>query len=404
MAQNLPILVVGGGIGGLTAAIALGRSGRRVKLIERAERFEPIGYGIQLGPNAFHVFDQLGIASDVLRQASLPEEGQLRDAITGDLIARLPMSDEIKRRYGNPYAVIHRGDLHEVLLDACDRVKTVDLENSCELKSFDDNGSKVTARTVTDRQIDAAALIAADGVWSRIRTQMFQDEPPQQFGYVAMRCLRPIEEFPRELAPNAVILWTGSRYHMIHYPLRGGKLFNVVVGFRLQAPGSDTSADPAQQMFSLFANACPEVRALLKYIDTSRYWDIVAFNPIPEWTKGRVALIGDAAHAMLQAMAQGACQAIEDSLTIAACIDENGEDYEAAFRKYHSGRLLRATRVQYMSRYMWEAIHVYGAMRNLRNDMFARMSSTDVLESLQWLYSRPVGVADRDAYCLSFAA
>jgi salicylate hydroxylase len=107
---------------------------------------------------------------------------------------------------------------------------------------------------------------------------------------------------------------------------------------------------------------------------------------------------------MLQAMAQGACQAIEDSLTIAACIDENGEDYEAAFRKYHSGRLLRATRVQYMSRYMWEAIHVYGAMRNLRNDIFARMSSTDVLESLQWLYSRPVGVADRDAYCLSFAA
>jgi 2-polyprenyl-6-methoxyphenol hydroxylase-like FAD-dependent oxidoreductase len=405
VAQELPILVVGGGIGGLTAAIALGRSGRSVKLIERAERFEPIGYGIQLGPNAFHVFDQLGIAKEVLSQSTLPEEGQLRDAVSGEVIAQLPMGTEIKRRYGNPYAVIHRGDLHEVLLEACDRLKIVDLENSCELKSFDDKENKVTATTVTGREIDGSALIAADGVWSRIRAQMFQDEPPQQFGYVAMRCLRPIVDFPRELAPNAVVLWTGTRYHMIHYRLQGGKLFNVVVGFRLQALGSDTPADAAQQMSSLFANACPQVRELLKFIDTSKYWDIVAFNPISEWTKGRVALIGDAAHAMLQAMAQGACQAIEDSLTIANCISENGEDYEAAFRNYQSRRLLRATRVQYMSRYMWEAIHVYGAMRNLRNDMFARMNSVDVLESLEWLYSRPSGVAEnKDPYSMSFAA
>lgn len=190
---------------------------------------------------------------------------------------------------------------------------------------------------------------------------------------------------------------------MIHYPLRGGKLFNVVVGFRLQVP-SPAGPDPTQQMLSLFANACPQVRELLKYIDTSRYWDIVAFNPISEWTRGRVALIGDAAHAMLQAMAQGACQAIEDSLTIAACIDEKGDDYAAAFQEYQARRLLRATRVQYMSRHMWEAIHVYGALRNLRNDMFARMTGADVLESLEWLYSQPGSAAHTDPYCLSLAA
>jgi 2-polyprenyl-6-methoxyphenol hydroxylase-like FAD-dependent oxidoreductase len=405
VAQDLPILVVGGGIGGLTTAIALGRQGRQVKLIERAERFEPIGYGIQLGPNAFHVFDRLGIAKDVLKQSSIPDEGLLRDAISGEVIARLPMGKEIVHRYGNPYAVIHRGDLHEILLNACDGLNTVDLENSCELKSVNDDGNKVTATTVTDRRLDGCALIAADGVWSKIRSQMFQDEPPQAFGYVAMRCLRPIGEFPRELAPNAVLLWTGPRCHMIHYPLRGGKLFNVVVGIRVQQqPETSKPADAAQQMLSLFTNACPHVRELLKHIDTTRSWDIVAFNPIPEWTKGRVALIGDAAHAMLQAMAQGACQAIEDSLTIADCISENGEDYQAAFRNYQSRRLLRATRVQYMSRYMWETIHVYGAMRSLRNDMLARMSSADVLESLEWLYRRPRGAAEKDPYSMSFAA
>uniref|UniRef100_UPI0024689FE2 FAD-dependent monooxygenase n=1 Tax=Halomonas sp. 25-S5 TaxID=2994065 RepID=UPI0024689FE2 len=159
MQENQTALIAGGGLGGLTAAVALGQTGRRVKVIERAEAFAPIGYGIQLGPNALHMFDKLGLAEEVLRYSSLAEDVLVRDAITGESIARIPMGREVCERYGQPYAVIHRADLHEVLLEACRGIDTVELESGCALTSFEDLGESVRVETTSGESFSAAALI-----------------------------------------------------------------------------------------------------------------------------------------------------------------------------------------------------------------------------------------------------
>lgn len=386
-----PIVVAGGGIGGLSAAIAVGRD-REVTLLEQADRFEPIGYGIQLGPNAFHMFDEIGISDAVLSRSSLPENGQLRDALSGEVFAELPMGAAIQERYGQPYAVIHRGDLHEALLEACAKLDTVTLVNSAQVTGYEEEGETVTVSTSNGETYTAAALLGADGLRSQIRARLVPECKAEKVGYVALRGLLSKADVPQDLAPNSVVLWCGPGFHMIHYPLRGDDLFNVVAVFRVpDGDLPDTSEEIAARLLCAFEQSCPEVHALLQYVDLTQHWEIASIYPIRDWTLGRVALLGDAAHAMVQAMAQGACQAIEDAVAVAGCMRRHGDDMTEAFREYHALRLLRATRVQYMSRYMWELIHVHGAYRELRRDMLRNVSPTDALERLNWLYDRPRG-------------
>jgi 2-polyprenyl-6-methoxyphenol hydroxylase-like FAD-dependent oxidoreductase len=387
--MTTPLTIVGGGIGGLSSAIALARKGKLVQVMERAGEFRAIGYGIQLGPNAFQAFQHLGIEQEVLGKCSLPHEGLLRDAHTAEVLLRVPMGSRMKECYGKPYAVIHRADLHQVLLDGCSRLG-VGLTTNCELLNFSDDGGSVELETTRGRRV-ASALIAADGVASKVRSKLFNTLEPQKLGYAAFRAVHPMEKMPAKFGNNAVVLWCGAGYHMIHYPLRGGRLFNLVAVFDYwldQARSSQTSL--ADRLIERFSSACEEVRELLGYVDLSQHWEIATIEPIGEWSKGRVALLGDAAHAMVQAMAQGACQAIEDSVVLAECLaDAAGDEtshIEKSFRAYQGKRILRATRVQYMSRYMWELIHVRDAFSLLRRDLLAKFRESDVLEELSWLY------------------
>ncbi len=388
--MTTPLAIVGGGIGGLSAALALARGGRAVEVIEQADEFRAIGYGIQLGPNAFRAFAQLGIEDEVRAACSLPEEGVLRDAHTAEVLLRLPMGQRMTARYGKPYAVIHRADLHRVLLDAC-RAAGVVLTTDCRLVDFHDDGAAVAlATTRGDRT--APALIAADGVASTVRAKLFGTPVPQKLGYAAFRAVHPMAAMPPACAANAVVLWCGAGYHLIHYPLRGGRLFNLVAVFDYRLGEAEAPQTPlAERLVARFADACDEVRALVRHVDLSRHWEIATIEPIAAWTKGRVALLGDAAHAMLQAMAQGACQAIEDGVALAQCLDQAAGEVEGAFRAYQARRLLRATRVQYMSRYVWELIHVRQAFSLLRRDLLAKFRESDVLEELNWLYGAVAG-------------
>lgn len=394
MSEN-PVAVAGGGIGGLSVAIALARSGKKVRVVEQTSEFRAIGYGIQLGPNAHHVFRRLGIEQNVLDKSVLTDEGVLADAMTGKTLLRLPMGDEMRKRYGQPYGVIHRPDLHEVLVEACAR-EGVELITDCELRGYQDTGEMVKLDTSTG-PIEAPALIAADGIWSKTRASLVGAEPPEKIGYVAFRAVRPMSEIPPHLARNAIVLWCGPACHMIHYPLHGGSIFNLVIGFdyRYNAE-AEAGMSYKERILKRFEGACDDVRGLLPFLDFSKFWEIASINPIATWSRGRVTLLGDSAHAMVQAMAQGACQAVEDALVLADCVANSDGDYADAFSQFNSRRLVRATRIQYMSRFMWELIHVRGAYADLRQSMLDRFNDQDTLESLNWLYDEQMSGIGQD--------
>lgn len=384
------VIVAGCGIGGLSTSIALARKGYSVRTIERAKEIKAIGYGIQLGPNAFHAFSRLGIEDAVLAKCSLPEEGRLLDAVTGETLLNLPMGSAMTDRYGKPYAVIHRRDLHEILTNASIE-NGVELIPGCPLNGFDDTGSGVRVQTGQSEMV-AAALVAADGIWSETRTTLTGAEPPEKLGYVAFRAVVPMSEVDPKLTPNAVMLWCGPGYHMIHYPLRSGELFNVVAAFDYRFAG-DEQLPLEERLFKRFEGACGPVRSLLSLIELHRHWEIYSLAPISTWSKGRITLSGDSAHAMMQAMAQGACQSIEDALVLADRMSSSGGDVEAAFKAFNTSRLMRVARVQYMSRFMWELIHARGAYADLRRQRLAEYRGKDTLEALNWLYETEIDPA-----------
>lgn len=387
MSQRDTVLIAGGGIGGLTAAIALGRKGRPTKVMERADAFGAIGYGIQLGPNAFHMFEKIGLAEDMLRYASLPDDILAYDALTGKKLLRVPLGAAVRERYGQPYAVIHRGDLHKVLVDACNRLGTVELQSGCELASFEDLGDGVRVLTATGESLEGAALIGSDGIHSTVRTQILGPWKEEPIGYAAFRRVVPMEEVPARFAPNSVVCWCGPGFHLVHYPLRGGKLFNMVAVTRYE-PSDDPEALP-KRLLEGYSRSCEPMQALVQYMDFGRHWPIKDITPPSSWSRGRVAIIGDAAHAMVQAMAQGACQAIEDGVQISECLERRDGDYVAAFEDLWHDRLLRAMRTHYLSRYVWEMIHVDEGLAAFRNEMLPQTSDSGWLEKLGWLYQNP---------------
>lgn len=386
------IIIAGGGIGGLSAAIAVALAGRPVTLLERAPRFEPVGYGIQIGPNAMHVFEKLGMLGKIMDKCVIPDACLLSDALSNETIVGMPANEPMIARFGQPYGVIHRGDLHEVLLECCDALPNIVLRNGFEVAGMTDTGSEVIVESVDGEKVAGSALIAADGIWSALRNELFPGSAsPFTSRYAAFRGLVRVEEAKPHLVKNVVNLRCGDDFHMIHYLLRNGTLFNVVAGMRVPDHIEMDNHDGIVAQFEkIFANGCKEVAELLEYIDRSRHWAVSNLVPITTWTKGRVALIGDSAHAMVQALAQGACQAIEDAFVIAKHLAKD-IPIEQAFTLYQEERWQRATYVQYRSLYMWELIHAKGGWRNLRANMFGALSQNEVLGHAEWLYSKAPG-------------
>lgn len=388
-AQHRPVIIAGAGVGGLSAALALGRKGFNVRVLEQAQAIQAIGYGIQLGPNAFHVLKRLGIAERVLDFCSFPQAGIMRDVVSGAEITRLPMGAALRERYGQPYAVIHRGDLHQALLDACAACGRIELVTAARVTAFEDRADHVVVSTA-NADYEAHALIGADGVWSTVRAQLF-DTPvqPRSLGFFAYRGLVERHEIPDELFECNVNLWAGPGFHMMHYPLRADRLFNIVAVFRsTRFAQGDADCGGPDELHRIFGGACDHVARLLQLVPTDKHWEISTMDPLPQWTRGRVALLGDSAHAMLQALAQGACQAMEDGICLAEQMAAQPRDCEAALTAYQRQRQTRAVRAQYESRLYWEVYHAHGAYATLRNELLRRTPS-QAIESLSWVYQAP---------------
>jgi 3-hydroxybenzoate 6-monooxygenase len=385
--QTPPVLIVGGGIGGLATALALAQKGRSVQLLEQAPAFTEVGAGIQLGPNVFRMFEVLGLTEAVSRVAVFPENLLMLDAISGEEVTRVPLGEGFRAKFKHPYALIYRPDLLKVLLEACRKVDLIRLSTSQKVVAVDQDEDGVTVRTDDGRSVTGAALIGADGLWSTIRQIVVGDGKPTVAGHVTYRAVLPTTDVPEPLRRWSMTFWAGEKVHLVIYPLRGGELYNLVAVFHSDRyeEGWDSFGDPAE-LHQRFAKTCAPVRTLLGKIESWRMWVLCDRPPAKNWSKGRMTLIGDAAHPMLQYLAQGACMAIEDAVCLANRVEAAQGDYAAAFEAYQAARYLRTGRVQIMARVYGEFYHAGGVARELRNMMLGARTPEQSFEAMEWLY------------------
>jgi salicylate hydroxylase len=384
------ILVVGGGLGGLTAALALAKNGRTVRVLEGAPEFGAIGYGIQFGPNVFHALDRIGLSADVIAKSDAPPAVVMFDALNGKEVTHVATGAAFRSRFKYPYIVIHRVDLHNAMLDACRRESLITLVPEAMAARFEDRGDGVMVTTQDGRSFQGAALVGADGIRSRTRAHLFADGDPLPNGFMGFRTIVPIGDLTADVQRDIVALWGGPGFHIVHYPLRHGTLFNIVAVFRRSAHSErgDVAAYRAE-LEQAYRNAHPTMKALLAMLDLGRRQAVGDRDPIRHWHKGRVVLLGDAAHPTLQSLAQGACMAIEDGVCLADCIEAADGDYGEAFKRYESLRSLRTARVTLESRYIWDVYHADGIARDVYWQMLGERSEADTFQCLSWLYDGP---------------
>jgi 2-polyprenyl-6-methoxyphenol hydroxylase-like FAD-dependent oxidoreductase len=384
--DSLPILVAGGGIGGLAAALALVRQGFSVKVLEQSPQLGEIGAGMQLGPNAFAAFDALGIGEKARSRAVYTDEMVMHDALDETLVGRIPTTEAFRQRFGNPYAVIHRADAHMALLDAAQESGLIDVQTSTHVERVEQDDDGVTVYDTTGGKHRGVALIGADGVKSAVRHQFVGDEA-RVSGHVVYRAVVDKKDFPADLQWNAASIWVGPNCHLVHYPLRGGEQYNVVVTFhsREQEEWSVREGSRAEVQ-SYFEGVCPRARQLLDLPKDWKRWATADREPIAQWTFGRVALLGDAAHPTLQYLAQGACMALEDAVTLGQALRVHNNEFERAFALYQRARVARTARVVLSAREMGRIFHAKGVERLVRNELWMGRSAERFYDAVEWLY------------------
>lgn len=385
--SELPIVIAGGGIGGLAAALALARKGRSVHVLESSADFREVGAGIQLGPNVFRMFELLGLTEAINANAVFPDNLIMRDGLSGEEVTRIPLGPDFRARFKYPYAVIHRPDLHQAILDAVRRRPEVRLSTSVRVSGFEETGERVVVRGENGVSYEGAALIGADGLWSKVRAQMLGEGKPRVSGHIAYRAVIPTPQVAEHLRSNNVILWAGPKTHLVTYPLRRGELYNLVVVFHSNRyeEGWDTYGDP-EELRERFRGQRAEVLEFMGMVNAWKMWVLCDRDPISRWTHGRVTLLGDAAHPMLQYLAQGGCMAIEDAVVLADQLQAANGDFAAAFLAYQQQRYLRTTRVQLTARLYGDIYHATDAVRDLRKQMLAGRTPEQAYNGVAWLY------------------
>jgi 2-polyprenyl-6-methoxyphenol hydroxylase-like FAD-dependent oxidoreductase len=383
---SLPLLVAGGGIGGIAAALALVRRGFDVKVLEQAPRLGEIGAGIQLGPNGFAAFDALGIGEIARSRAVYTDEMVMHDAIDERCVGRIPTGAAFRARFGNPYAVIHRADVHDSLLEGAVASGRIEVATGTAVSAVAQDAGGVTVTDSAGGQHRGAALIGADGVKSAVRRQYVGDEA-RVSGHVVYRAVVDKDDFPADLRWNAASIWVGPNCHLVHYPLRGGEQYNVVVTFHSRDKEEWSVREGSRaEVQSYFDGISPRARQLIDLPRDWKRWATADREPIAQWNFGRVTLLGDAAHPTLQYLAQGACMAMEDAVTLGEALRVRDNDFAAAYALYQRSRVARTARVVLSAREMGRIFHAKGVERLVRNDLWKGRTPERFYDAMEWLY------------------
>ncbi len=386
----LPVIVAGGGIGGLAAALALVRQGFDVTVLEQAVEIGEIGAGIQLGPNAFHAFDALGVGDKTRARAVYTDHMVMHDALDEYQVGKIPTGEAFRQRFGNPYAVIHRVDIHKSLLEGAVETGRVKFVTSTRVERIEQIDGTVTAIDQHGHRHTGVALIGADGGKSVVRTQYVND-PPRVTGHVVYRAVVEKEDFPENLRWNAASIWVGPNCHLVHYPLRGGEQYNVVVTFHSREKEEWGVTDGSkEEVQSYFQGICPKARQLIELPKSWKRWATADREPIGQWSFGRATLLGDAAHPTTQYLAQGACMALEDAVTLGEALrvtqTTTGHNWDKALDLYQRSRVARTARIVLSAREMGRLYHAKGVERLVRNDLWRGRSPERFYDAVEWLY------------------
>ncbi len=384
--SDLRVLVAGGGIGGIAAALALTRRGFDVKVLEQAPQLGEIGAGIQLGPNGFAAFDALGIGPTARARAVYTDEMLMHDAIDETCVGRIPTGEAFRQRFGNPYAVIHRADVHASLLEGAQATGRIEVATGTQVERVEQDEHSVTVTDSRGGQHRGVALIGADGVKSAVR-QQYVGDAARVSGHVVYRAVVDKADFPADLRWNAASIWVGPNCHLVHYPLRGGEQYNVVVTFHSRDTEQWSVREGSrEEVQSYFEGICARARQLIDLPKDWKRWATADRDPIGQWAYGRAVLLGDAAHPMLQYLAQGACMAMEDAVTLGEALRVHDNDWPAAFARYQRSRVARTARTVLSAREMGRLFHAQGVDRLVRNDLWKGRSPEHFYDALQWLY------------------
>ena len=389
MSNNAPtrrIIVVGSGIGGLAAALAAARQNIDVLLLEQADKIGEIGAGIQLGANAFNALDALGAGEAARSRTVFTESLTLMDAVDAKEIVRVETGEAYQERFGNPYGVIHRADIHLSLLDTVQRNPLIKFRTSTHVQRIEQDTNSITVIDQHGERFTADALVGADGVKSVVRAALIGDEA-RVTGHVVYRAVVDAENMPKELQINSPVVWAGPRCHLVHYPLRGRRQYNLVVTFHSRQKEEWGVTDGSkEEVLSYFEGIHQLPHQMLDRPSSWRRWATADRDPVEHWSFGRATVLGDAAHPMTQYLAQGACQALEDAVVLGEALRVTGNDFVEAFKIYERARIPRAARVVLSAREMGRIYHATGVERLVRNSLWVGRTREQFYDALEWLY------------------
>ncbi len=385
--RDLPIAIAGGGIGGLATALALARQGFSSHVFERRETFPEDGAGIQIGPNGTKILEALGLTEGLRAAVAVPDGLSVRDGVTGRELTRLPLGTWIAERHGSPYWTVHRQDLHASLLTRAKTEARITLHTNSEVLSYEDRGDSVDALIANSDSVTARALIAADGLWSRLRQKVTTATALHPAGKCAYRGVTQLSNLPPGLAPNDVHIWISPGAHVVYYPVRSGLEIALVVIVDDAARGENWSSPAPEGWLTSRATAFPDtLQSLLQSVSDWRMWPLKTLAPLEAWTKGRVALLGDAAHPVLPFLAQGGVMALEDAAVLAACLSQQGLSVAEQLSSYARLRQPRAARVAQASKRNGRIYHLTGPMAFARNAALKTAPPSRLMAGYDWLY------------------
>ena len=368
-----PFLIAGGGIAGLAAGLGLAHIGKSAHVLEKAPQFEEVGAGLQLGPNAVRALQWLGAWDAVAPHCVSPAEIQVRDGLSGTILQRVPLGSDFEKQFGAPYRVAHRADLLNGLLESGRSKPSIQLQNNAEVA--DVSIAETTLTLKSGKTHAGQAIIAADGVHSMIRSRMLGHQRKNPIGHMLHRGLAPIAAIPASVSVDAVTLWLFPGGHVVHYAVSNWRHFNIVAAVE----------DADISLWTAFQGACQPLADILDQKINWTKWPALDLAPAPIWSKNRTVLIGDAAHASLPYLAQGAAMALEDACMLAHAI-QSTDELELAFQNFFEKRFKRTTAIQKRSRQLGGIYHAKGVLRQARNVVLKALPPAGFAPQLSWIY------------------